>query len=73
MSARPARLDLEDLFDELSEELRDRERERQARVGLAALDRVDRLARDAEPSGELRLRPVLLGAQDAKTVLHEGR
>ena len=60
----------EDVLDAPVEDTRDREGERKARVVALVLDRVDGLARDGEVLGELGLRPVALGAQDAEAVLH---
>src|SRR3981081_852719 len=51
----------------------DREREWQARVVLAGFDRIHGLARHPELFRELRLRPIELGAQDPKPVLHRYR
>ncbi len=53
----------EDGLDRLLEQPRDAERERQAGVVLAVLDRVDGLTGDLQLFGEPRLRPVALGAQ----------
>jgi len=61
----------EDAFDRLPEQLRDAERERQARVVLAGFDRIDRLARDLELFGELALRPAAAFAQFAHPAFHQ--
>src|SRR5262245_37052990 len=61
---------LEDLFDARAEYTCDRERERQARVVLALLDRDDRLARHAESLAELLLRPSLRLAELAQAIVH---
>src|SRR5262249_4999380 len=54
---RAMKLLLEDLFYGKLEKTRDSESERKARVVLFRLDRVDRLARDAEARAEIALRP----------------
>ncbi len=53
----------EDLLDRLAEQPRDAERDRQAGIELAVLDRVDRLAREAQLLGEIALRPAALCSQ----------
>ncbi len=55
---------LEDLLDGESEDARESEGERQARIVAAGLDRIDGLTRDPEPLRELRLRPAPLRAQN---------
>ena len=60
----------EDVVDRALEQTSDLERERERGIVLADLERVDRLAADAEPFRELRLRPLALGAQDTQRVLH---
>src|SRR5450759_3102060 len=64
---------LEYLLDPTLEGAREREGQGQARVVLAGLDRVHRLARYAQPLSEVRLRPIELGAQDSEPVLHRYR
>ena len=61
-------LRLEDLFDGYAEEACETEGQRQARIVPAGFDRIDGLARDAEPLGDLSLRPVALRPQHAKAV-----
>ena len=59
----------EDRLDRLAEQARDAEGERQARVVLAGFDRVDGLARNRQPFGQLALRPALCLAQFADAAL----
>src|SRR5579883_51731 len=66
-------LPVEDLLDGFAENGRDLERQRQARIVAAGFDGVDRLARDSQPLGEIRLGPVAPGAQHAKFVRHRCR
>lgn len=66
-------LRFKDLLDASMESPRQRERQRQAWVVLARLDRIHGLARDAQPLRELRLRPVQLSAQDPQPILHRYR
>src|SRR5579862_8229199 len=76
MECSPTRIDsttglhLEDVFDRLAKQLRNLEYQRQARIVLLRFDRVDRLPRDAELFGEVRLSPVELPAQIANAVFH---
>src|SRR5690554_5711096 len=63
----------EDLLDRKAEHLPDPERQRQTRIVLAVLDRVDRLPRNPETFREVRLRPAPLGSQHANPVLHSCR
>ena len=60
----------EDGFYGGAEETGDAHGERQRRVVLARLDRVDGLAGDFEALCEVGLAPVALSAEDAETVLH---
>jgi len=53
----------EDVLDPSLEQARDTERQRQAGVVLAGLDRVHGLARDAEPRAQFALRPATLATQ----------
>src|SRR5688572_17056546 len=62
----------EHLLDQQPECVGDAERERQGRIELPVLDRVDRVARNLDPVGELRLAPAALGPQDANAVVHAG-
>ena len=77
--ARPAgRLDpacfrFEDFFDSPFERPRQGECQRETWVVLASLDRVHRLARNAQPLRKVRLRPVQLSAQDSQPILHRYR
>jgi hypothetical protein len=61
---------LEDLFDSLVEHARNLHRQRKSRVVAPGLDRIDCLPRYAGAQAEFRLRPVHLGAKNAKPVLH---
>src|SRR3954454_14858993 len=61
---------VENLLDRPLEQPGEAEGERQRRIVFAGLDRVDRLARHAEPAAKLRLAPVPLGPQHFETVLH---
>src|SRR5512135_138744 len=75
MSPRPERgpaaaVRPEDLLDTAPEHACDAERKGEARVVLLPLDGVHRLPRDLEPLGEVRLRPLALGAEHAEPVLH---
>src|SRR5262245_51541950 len=57
------------LFDGQVKKPGDLERQRQARIVFAGLDRVHALARDAEPLGQIGLAPIALGAQDFEPVV----
>jgi len=61
---------LKDGFNWLLEHSRNVECKRQAGIVFPVLDGVDRLPGHPEVRCEVRLRPVALGAQNAKTVLH---
>jgi hypothetical protein len=61
---------LENVFDLPTEEPRQHERERQARVVFPRLDRVDRLPRDTCAIGKVLLRPAALSAELSQTVLY---
>src|SRR5687768_121429 len=63
-------LRLEDRLDRQIEQLRDPEGEREAGVVATGLDRVDALARDFEPFGQVALAPVALGPEHLEAVLH---
>src|SRR5688572_9825201 len=63
-------LRLEDRLDRQVEQFRDPEGEREAGVVAAGLDRVDALARDFEPFGQVALAPVALGPEHLEAVLH---
>src|SRR5687768_10339984 len=60
---------IENLLDWLREQPRQPECERERRVMLARLDRVDRLPRHAEPAAKLSLAPAAFGAQYSQPVL----
>src|SRR6476659_10272383 len=60
----------EDVFDRQVEQLGDAEGERQRRVVLAGLDRVDALSRDFQAAGEVGLAQAAFGAQDLEEILH---
>lgn len=64
---------MKNLFDAETEEPGSPEGERQARIELACLDGVDGLPGHIEGVGQLRLRPVALGAQHLKPILHRYR
>jgi hypothetical protein len=64
------RFRLKDGFDWLLEELCDAEGEGQAGIVFPAFDGIHGLPRHAEVQGEVCLRPVILGTQNAETVLH---
>jgi hypothetical protein len=61
---------LEDVLDAHAEERRDAKRQWKTRVVLFIFERVHGLTRDLEPVRELALRPVTLGTQHAKAILH---
>ena len=61
---------IENLLDRKVEKAGDAEGERQRGIVLAGLDRVDCLARDVEPDGQLGLAPIPLGAQNLEAVVH---
>lgn len=61
---------LENGFDGLFEYAREGEGEGQARVVAARFDGVDGLARDVKAHGQIGLRPIALGSQDSKAILH---
>jgi hypothetical protein len=61
---------VEDVLDREREEPRETEGDRQARVELARLDRVDRLSRHPDTLGQLRLGPAAFRAQLGDAVLH---
>ncbi|KIU01444.1 hypothetical protein QU38_01595, partial [Staphylococcus aureus] len=59
----------EDGIDGHSKDLRKPHRQRQARVVFVGLDRIDRLARDAEQPGQITLAEIRFGSQHAQSVL----
>src|SRR5687768_9060558 len=60
---------IENLLDPQLEQPRQAEGERQRRVMLARLDRIDRLARHADPAAELGLAPAAFGAKHSQSVV----
>jgi len=64
------RFGLKDGFNGLLEQSRNVEGKRQAGIVLPVLNGVHGLSRHAEVRGKVRLGPVTLGTQNAKTVLH---
>ena len=68
--AEAAQFVVEDFVHAPAEQPRDAEGEGQRGIVFADLERVDRLARDAKCIRKVALAPALLGAQDAKIVLH---
>ena len=62
----------EDGLDRLFENAGDLEGQRQGGVVAAGLQRIDGLARHAQPLGQFGLTPVALGAQHLETVVHVG-
>src|SRR5436305_5436302 len=69
----PAILDcaiIENLLYAHVEQPRQPEGQRQRRIVLAGLDRIDRLARDADPAAKLRLAPASFRPQDPQSILH---
>ena len=61
---------LEDALQAAPEQPRDPEGERQPGLGASGLDGVDGLARDAEPSRQLLLRPVPLRTEGPNPIAH---
>jgi hypothetical protein len=70
MLAGRLRFGLKDGVNRLFEKPRNIEGKRQAGIVLPILNGIDGLPRHPEVRGEISLRPVTLGAQNAKTVLH---
>lgn len=64
------RLGLKDGFDWLLEHSRNIESERETGIIFSDLNGVHGLPRHPKVRGKVRLRPVTLGAQNSKTVLH---
>src|SRR5688572_6981474 len=62
---------IENLLDPFVEEAGQLEGQRQRRIIFAGLDRVDGLARHAEPAAKLRLAPVAFRAQHLQPILHQ--
>lgn len=69
-SVRLVRLWVENPLYRLTEEARDPECERQRRIVLTGLDRIDGLAGDVKLLGKLGLRPAPFGAEDLESILH---
>lgn len=64
------RMKFKDGFDRLIEHARDAKSERETRIVLLGLDRVDGLARHLQPGRKLCLRPISFCAKDAEAVHH---
>src|SRR5271169_3819544 len=60
-------------FDVLTEETRNLNSQGQARIVFARLNGIDGLARDADPGGQLRLRPLDFRPQNTQPGLHRYR
>src|ERR1039458_2843988 len=60
----------EDRLDGGFKEARQFEGQRKAGIVLPGLDRVDRLARDLQPFGQIGLRPIPFSTQYTQPILH---
>src|SRR5687767_9416950 len=61
---------VEEFLDPQVDQPRHSEREGKRRIMLARLDRVDRLARHADPAAKLRLAPAAFSAKDTQSIFH---
>jgi hypothetical protein len=61
---------LEQFFDRLAGKFRDLESQGKTWIVFSGFDRVNRLTRDPQFFSKVRLRPIVLGSNHAKTVLH---
>ena len=60
---------IENLLDPHPEQARQAEGQRQRRIVLAGFDRVDRLARHADPAAKLRLAPAAFRPENPQSIL----